>query len=147
MKILTAIYEACKHIFFCSFFGPLCTSFYWDFCPDVFSGLNKPNFACSTFRARNFTSAPKCICKYQGLIRSKCTSDRERTRNVAFRSLLPELGLQAFIFTFLKWGFCKKNKKTVKMIQSLLTVRDISPSKIYELHSGLSQTLKIPYSL
>lgn len=34
--------------------------------------------------------------------KSKCTSDRERTRNVAFRSLLPELGLQAFIFTFLK---------------------------------------------
>ena len=34
--------------------------------------------------------------------KSKCTSDQERTRDVAFRSLLPELGLQSFIFTFLK---------------------------------------------
>ena len=42
--------------------------------------------------------------------KSKCTSYQETTRNVAFRSLLTELGLPAFIFIFLRKSIRKLSK-------------------------------------
>ena len=64
------------------------------------SGLDKFTFTHQIFRVHNFICAPDRAHKIKGRTKSKsmCMSDREKTRNNDFCSLLPKIGHVAFIF-------------------------------------------------